>query len=104
MRGEALRTGGLLTRDFPSELVEIDVESVHLLAGERHQEIRPVEAGDRRSSLLRDQPLGIPADRRRQPNIFLYLGRRATEGFVYLVGKLDGQGRHGFAPGRLQRV
>jgi len=85
MSGDALTTGRLLTRDFPSELLEIHVEDVHLLAGESSQEVRPVKAGNRRRPLLGDQTLGVPADCRCQAHLFLDLSRRSPQSLINLV-------------------
>src|SRR5215210_80299 len=98
MSGEALTTGGLLTRDFPRELIEIHLEGFHLLTGERLQEVRPVQASDRRRSLLGDQALRIPADRCRQAHLFLDFRRRAPKGLVNLVRQFYRQGGHGSSP------
>src|SRR5947199_2394137 len=94
MSGEALTTGGLLTRDFPSELLEIHLEDVHLLAGESHQEVGPVKAGDGCGPLLRDQPLRVPADCRCQAHLFLNLSRGAAQSLINLIRELDGQCGH----------
>src|SRR4051812_22708540 len=94
MSGDELTTGGLLTRDFPSELFEIHMEDVHLLAGERLQEIGPVQSGNRRGPLLGDQALGVPAYCRCQAHLFLDLSRGSAQSLVDLVRELDGQRRH----------
>ena len=39
------RADGEIGRDFPSELIEVHVEGVRLLAGERHPEVRAAQAG-----------------------------------------------------------
>jgi hypothetical protein len=94
IKGEAFTTRLEITRNLLLHLIDIDLRGLDSGFVERHQEIPPAEPSDRGGLPLRDQPLVIPLDGRRNSHILGKLLGRAPQRRERIIRHLNGYRGH----------